>query len=552
VRSCQPPRGRVERACRWLAALAALLVPAIAAAQPYAAGGGFDRPREAFALTRPALAAVVDAGRPRLAIADAGGLRLIDLVPGGGLDEGAASWLAEGAVVRGVAAASGWGADGAAAYAWYERDPVSGRYRYWWHWGEERRPLLEAAQELDLALFVGPSGPAAYLAVPSADGARLERHPWEARGSAEVVVRSEQGLAAPTVARDADGEPHLAFLEGATVDTALGRSAQWRAVYVAPDGGERHVDGARPPPTQLVLDVRESGVLLWRRADGRLMASGLRGTASDAANGHAGTRDADGGPGPRDRLGSDAIAAPAAVLGVGRAIGVVGERAFWASGASIVASRLPAPGGPVPPPVNVAWSPYAIEQAALVAHEDVTFLSWAGSLPGGGTRALTSDDATAFRPGWRDHLAARFGWTPWALGEQAVGQLAGALLVGVLGTMALLPPLWLLGLLLARRVPERWARRAGAVVAVGVVALLGVVAATRAASLGHDPAALLGDWWGFALALAAGAWLPPTLLRRADLEPQPALLVGAALGSFVSLSVAAFLAFEPWLEVLGV
>ena len=493
---------------------------AAALAQPYSADGGFDRPRASVDLTRGSLAVAVDAGAPRLLVGDGQGARLFALSPGQPLDAQAARWLAEATVVRAVAAASGWGPDGAAVYAWLERDTVSGHYRYWWQWGDERRPLLEALQMLDLALFVGAAGPEAWVAVPEATGGRLERHVWDA-SEAEEMLRSDHSLGAPTLARDAAGRRHLAFLEGSTIDSPVGLRADWSAVYVAPDGSQQRFEGAQSPPGRLVLDLGTPPLLLWPREDGQVIVSDL--TASE----------------------------PDVTLGPGRAVGVVAERAFRSSGASIVATDLSARGAPAAGAVNVAWSPYAVERARLLHHDGVTYLGWIGTLPGAGSRVLHSDDAQALQPLWQDHVAAWFGWTPWALAEEAVGQLTGALLVAVLATMVLFPLFWLVSLPLAQRLPEAWTRLSGAALAVASVLAIGVALVVRAAGQGHDASALLGGVWGFAVALGLGLALPPLLLRRVDLEPQPALLIAAALGSFVSLGLIAFVAFQPWLQVLG-
>lgn len=495
------------------------LLTGLAAAQPYAAEGGFDRPRVAFDLSRASLAAAVDEGRARLLIGDANGLRLIDLVAGTDLRTAPTTVLAERAVIRGVAAADGV-AGGPAAYAWFERDPRSGAYHYTWRWGEREQPLARTSQALEMALVMGDEGPEAFLALPTAEGGRLERYRWDA-SAPETMIRSERSLAAPTVARDPEGSLHLAYLEGTTVETPIGLSAEWEVVYRAPDGREWRFPDALGPPAAITLDAADPVVLLWLRSDATLVA-----------------------------IAPQVEAAPQ-TLGAGRPVGIAAARAFWTRGATIVATGLATRAASDTRPVNVAWSPYTVERATLTNVDGVTHLAWSGTLPGGAGVALSSDDAEPLRASWRDHVAAWFGWTPWALREEALGQLTGALLVGVLGTMVLLPLFWVLTLPLARRVPERWARLAGALVAASSLLVLALLAAFRAAGLGNDVALLLGGYWGFGLAVAVGLLVAPLALARVDLETQPALLASAGIAGFVILSLASFIAFQPWLQLFG-
>lgn len=517
-RGAAPAERLVPAALRLALAVWVCLAGAVAA-QPYAADGGFDRPRVAFPLTRASLAAAVDEGRPRLLIGDANGLRLVDLHAGRSITADAAAWLDRDAVVRGVAAADGW-QGGPAAYAWFVRDTSTGAYRYTWRWGDDEAALAEAPQALDFALAMGADGPEAWLAIPTAAGGRLERQRWGETGT-QTMVTSTRSLAAPTLVRDDAGGLHLAYLEGATVETPIGLSAEWAVVYRGPDGAERRFADALGPPARLALDAREPVVLLWERSDAALVAVTPNGEAA------------------------------AQTLGFGRAVGVAADRAFLASGASIVAVPLAARGMRDAAPVSVAWSPYAVDRTALTQADGITYLGWAGTLPGGASVALISDDAAPMRPEWRDHVAAWFGWTPWAIREEALGQLTGALLIGVLGTMVLFPLFWLLSLPLSRSVSDRWTRPAGALVAATTLLVIAAVAVTRASGLGHDAASLVGGYWGFGLALLAGVVSAVVLLAHADLEKQPALLAAASLSSFASLSLASFIAFQPWLQLFG-
>lgn len=501
--------------------LALTLALALASAQPYAADGGFSRPREGFSVTRAHLAAVVDAGAPRVLIGDASGARVLTLRPGEPLEDAPSVTLAEASVVRGVAAADGW-QGGAAVYAWHERDATSGVYRYWWSWQGERRALLESLQDLHVTLALGPDGPEAYVAVPGVAGGRLDRRAWD-EATPSVHVRSDSTLAEPTATYDADGVLHLAYLEGATVDTPIGPSSEWALVYRRGDAEVARFDGALGPPSPVVLHADAStAVVAWSREDGTVLAMTL--DADDAA---------------------------AVSIGSGRAFGAGDGRLLWTRAGSLIATDLHAPSPDERISVNLAWSPHAVARASSTRADGVTYLVWTGTEPGGGSRALVSDDAAPFEPTWRDHVAAWFGWTPWAFAEELAGQATGALLVGVLGTMALMPLLWLLTLPLSRRVGDRSARTLGAALAVALVAALGAAAVARAAIVGNDAWDLLAGGWGFALALVAGLVLTPVLLRRVDLDVQPALLVSSAIATFVSLSLIAFIAFQPWLQVLG-
>ena len=488
-------------------------------AQPYAADGGFDRPAAGVEVVRAELASVLDEGTPRLLVGDASGLRLLDLDHGA--DDLGVRWLLEGEVVRGVAAASGFSEEDSAVYAWYVRDTRTGHYSYTWQWGERRRPLFDSQQALDMALFLGADGPEAWFALPGAAGARLERHVWDA-SEAQLVLQSERSMAAPTLARDDLGRRHLAYLEGVTVDTPVGRSSEWSAVYLGPDGVERRFEGALGPPARLVLDASDPPLLAWMDEHGELLVS------------------------------EPSTAGEVLTLGSGRAVGIVGDRIFWTRGASVVATRVPARDAARVIHTNVAWSPYTIDRATLLEADGVTHLSWSGTLAGGGSRLLHAHDGSTFAPSWRDHLAARFGWTPWALGEEAAGQATGALLVGVLGTMSLLPLLWLLAWPLAPRLGERWLLFAGSLSSVVLLGVLGLAVVALADQLGNDALALLGGAAGFAGALACGAILPPLALSRIDLETHPAFIAASSLASFVSLSLIAFLSFQPWLQALGV
>lgn len=516
-------RGRRPRGRLVLIALACCAMAAsVGWAQPYAADGGFDRPRLGDGLTRGSVAVAGDGARAWAIVGDVRGVRLLALTPGVEPALEHATWLARDQVARGVMAADAWAAsaDAGPVFGWFERDATTGAYRYWWTWQGSTSLLRETPQPLGVALTVGDAGPEAWFAVPSAAGGRLERQRWGGDG-AQVMATSARSLAAPTLAWHEGGTLHVAYLEGSTVESPLGTSSEWSAVQATVEGDAlrevaRH-DGALGPPAQLALHAGTPATIAWQRSDGTLLVT-------------------------------SGAAAPVAV-GSGRPTSVDASHVVWTQGATVFERRLPLVDGA--PATPLAWSPATIEAAATTDAGGTRFLVWIGTGAGGG-RLFASDDAAPFRPTLTDHVAAWFGWSPWSFGEELAGQATGAVLVGVLGTMVLLPLVWLASLPLARRIGERRARLAGAALAVAIIAALGVAVVARAAATGNDASELLGGGWGFALALALGLALPGALLARADLEVQGALLVSGGIAAFVSLTVMAFVAFQPWLRLLGV
>jgi hypothetical protein len=493
--------------------VAALCVAALA--QPYAADDGFARPRPLVAhQERPAFVLVVDQGEALLVRVDRGRVIAAPLEPGTAMPPRHERVLASGTTFWDVMGASGGSAP--AVVAWYTRDFTTGRYLYDWHAAGETKRLFEAPQPLDLRLVVTPEGPEAWIARGETGGARLERWRWSG-SEPEVVLTSRLGLDGLDVGLDDEGRLHVAYLEGFTEVTEFGVQAEWNVRYLQP-GAAQPVDlgPAAPPPgrVRVVPDTRE------------VVFTGVAGDVRI------------GGPDAASRS-----------VGSGRPIGVVGDRLLWFDGASIVTTAYPPTAARVR---NAAWSPQTIDRAAAVRDEHgVTYLAWAGRRVGGGYALFGSDDATAMTPTSTDRVAALFGWTPWSVAEEALAQAAGALLIGIIATFALLPLLWLVAAVAVRRLPHHQTRAAGVALALVIVAGA-LVAVAAAPTIDRDLSwSLAGLPWAAPIALLVGAGVALFGLRRLDAESLQTLVLSAGLTTFVTVTVLTFATFQAWLGLFG-
>lgn len=515
-----PPLGR------WWATLfvAVLLGLAGVAAQPYAADGGFDRPRAALApQPRPALALALDGGAAHLVYVEGDRVVVAPVVAGQGVDTAAAVTVMTGAPFRDVFAGSAPHGTAPAVYGAYHRDVATGRYEYRWHAAGETRPLLSSPQVIELRLVVGADGPEAWAVRPTAAGGVVERYRWTSpRPEPEVVLTSELSLAAIDVAYDVDGHAHLSFLEGFSRAGDFGTVTEWTAWYLADALAEA------PRPTRLgealgpqggTVVCADGGVLvLWTRVDGMVVQHHPRGEA--------------------------------AVLGPGRPVAATPGSVVWREGATMWVQARPLPGGDAVP---AAWSPVTIERGlAVLDAAGVTHLAWTGPGVGSGFSAYVSDDSSPMQRTLLDRIAAALGWAPWRVGEEALGQALGALLVALLASAAALPVFAAVASLLVRRLPPGAIAAAGPLVGAGTIVFgqAAVLAATRlpaAATWG-----LLGLPWTAPVALALGLLAGARLVRRVDLEPVPAVVVGAMTSFFVGVGVLAFVTFQHWLDLFGV
>lgn len=491
--------------------LALLLILTGAGAQPFVAGGGFDRPRE-IAETE---------GASMLALAGSSEERVIFWTDGQGIlaqrlgSDGEAERLVTGRGIRDLAAES---VGGSVALAWSRRDLGNGRTRHWLRWRGEDRLLLDVLQPYDLSLVGLPSGPAVLIARREESGNVLRLIRWD--GEETVVRRSDLSLVRYG-ARHQQGVTRVIWLEGFNHRGAVGfSSADWTA-YLTELG-----DGDEIGPTVELGPASYQG-------QGSQTALGLHGDAPVAM-----------WPGPDGRVLVAGPGEEALNLGQGIPLGVRNGFAYWAERDSIRRRSL-AEGSEVE---NVAWSPMTVLRGELLAAGSHTFLAWQGPTRGGHFRIVASDDLAPLRPGLRDRVAATFGWSPWAFWQALFGQILGSLFAGVLLAMALSPLLWLVSMLVVRL---DWARNPtwpGIGSGTVMLLILLILAAARSQLSPASHRALFGGIaeWSAALLLAVGmTWL---LRRRSDSEQLIGVLGSAWLFVFVAGSVLAFITFQAWLE----
>jgi len=519
------PRGTPGPAARWTAAIVAVLAAGLAGGQPYAADGGFARPRALLPhLERPLATLALDRGRAILVSAEEGAIVVRDLA-----GDGDPRLLGRAEGVRELAAAGANDAPVQALWAW--RDLTTGRYRYGSTFAEAP---FESGQLLPL-VAVQQGGDTWLFSHRGRDvGAEIVR--LTASGEAIALYRTELQITGLSAAA-ADGVVHLTWIEGFTEATAFGSASDWRA-----QAGRWSPDG------------RWAGPLELGAADGEV---GRSATAVEAGAGAVAQRSWTGSDGivRRWRIpATDPLVGPVAgvaPLVAGRPMGTT-----LASGVGtdfvIEGATVWRVGDPAAAAVAVAWSPVVIREGWAVLDADgVHHLAWVGSQAGGAAASLgrdvlyASDDRRPMVRGPLDEIAAAFGWRPWSVAEEAIGQLGASLLAAILVAASTLPLMWLLAVLLARGASTAAARwrgaLAGAVVpglALGVAALLGAPSRVLWPLVGGvgtlvgacGVAALLAAWW----------W------RGRDLEPLPAFVGSGATALALATLGMAFVGFQGW------
>ena len=504
------------------AVLVAALVVGLARGQPYAADGGFDRPRALLPqLERPLATLALDRGRASLVSWEDGAVVVRDLA-----GDGDTRRLGDVERVRDLTVAGAVDAALQAIWAW--RDLTTGRYVYRATFTEEP---FESGQLLPL------------VAVQQAGETWLFSHRGRDAG-AEIVRLAPDGAAIPLYRTDlqitglsaaaADGVVHLTWVEGFTETTAFGSASDWQAqaAWWSPDGSWE-------------------GPVPLGNADGQV---GRTATAVETGAGALVQRTWTGEDGVARRwriAASDALAGPA--VGV---VPLVAGRPIGTTLAGGVGTDFVVRGNtvwrvtdPTSRPVAVAWSPVVIREGwAVLDGDGIHHLLWIGSEAGGRDALYASDDRRPMVRGPLDEVAAAFGWRPWSVAEEAAGQLGASLLAAVLVSASTLPLLWALAVVFARGASTAAARWRGALTGAALPGV-GILAAAVLGAPTDVLWPLVGGIATLAGASAVAALLAAWFWRHRDLEPLPAF-VGAAATALACATVGiVFVGFQAWVAL---
>ena len=495
-----------------LIVLSTALLATFGWAQPYAASEGFDRP---FLLGRsdtiPGIAVAAEQGEVYAFWDDGAGVMRAPLSQ----PDGEGERIVPGSGIRTVHATT---SGGDLALAWVQRDPVSGRTVHRLRWRGQEVELLEAGQPFMLELAGSPDGPLVLYARGDEGRSALLLQPWQA--PARVVRSSQDTISKYSIVVDDAGTIHLSWLEGFNDPNAVGvAAASWTAYYLKlePDGssGQALELGAATNPglsfrTAIGLDGNKP-VVLWPTPDAQVAAAV---------------------PGQ-----------PPTLLGAGTPLGVGDGFAYWIRTSSIVRTPL---GAAVAAPANVLWSPHTPELARFLVERGHHYLAWYGPDLGGGFAIHGGNNLSPIELTWRDRLAARMGWNPWAFWQASGGQLLASLFAGVMLTMVMSPLFWLAALMLSRLGRVRRGTELGII--VSVVSLLSILSLInlRSALSASATRELTGTPLEVAAALAASATITWLILRRADNEIQLGILVSACLSTAISVSILSFINFQAW------
>ena len=498
---------------RLLGALLALLLTALAAAQPLPAGGGFDRPWEvgdSSSTSRMALSAT-ESGAV-VYWSDTLGVLQRDAAA---QDEPLR--ITEGRGIRQLAAGR---VQGDPAVAWANRDLRTGISSHVVSWRGEERTLLEAAQPYEMVVVDRPAGPGLLLSRREQDAHVLRIIEWD--GTETVVRESDLPMAKYSAAPLPGGSLAVAWLEGMTERAAIGGAqGEWQAYYA-----ELSPDGRLSPPEQLgearnvglesrtaVGAVGEGGAALWPGEDGEVVYS---------------------------RPGRDPV-----VLAFGFPVGIAEGDAYWVEGSTIRRIDLSAPGRP---PVNVAWSPMTVELGELVNDGEDNYLAWYGPTRGGTYLVYAADDRTPLVPTLLDRVAAFMGWSPWSPWEEATGQTLGSIFAALLIAVSATPLLWLGSLFVGRHPHARRQTLAGMAVAAALLLLVVLVGVFGTQLDLAQSQALFGTPLQLLAALGLGGLLTMVVRSRSDSEPLFGVMVSGGLFLFVAVSVLLFLTYHAWTD----
>lgn len=506
--------GRRFVACLIVAVLAIALAQPGSDAPPIA-GEGFDRPEQLADLqgvfgADVAVAPVAGTG-PLLLWQDQDGL-VARAATGGEVDR-----VVSSLGVRGVWAGA---ADGDAVIVWLDRDLSTGTSTLTIRWRGETRTILETRQTILASVVREANVPEVVMALPGSEGWRLSLWSWD-RDVRSTSPRTESVSGLDAV-RSGDGV-RIAWLEGSN-ERVLGRiEADWRA-YLA-----RWPDGATTPDRVVELgaaarrDVRDvariggadDDEVAFAAPDGSLIVAREDGARRS--------------------------------IGTGRPIGWLDGRWTWYVEDQV--RRTSADGGVT----TVLRMPSEPQRMAAGTVNGVVGLIWSSGRYSGGLEVWGVHNASSYRSGPLERFAVSMGWDPWRIWTAAGGHLLLALLVALIGSMALAPIWWLGASLLARRrtTSLRAIAAEGAALGIASIVVVAIPVATRVARLGGPGAAFLIDPGWLVGGAISGFALAVVWLGRRDLEATFGRLISAFVAGAVLLTILAFGTLSVWQRLIA-
>ncbi len=514
--------------CVFVLLSALLALPTLAAAQPYAAAGGFARPvlQEATATAASVALAVSEGGAVTTTVwAGGNGVWRLDHTASGTHEP---VLVTESNDVRTVSAAY---VGDALAVTWVSRDRRTGTYHYMVRWGDETRELFQDSLIVPLQLFER-DGEAWAAGLFRREGQGQIRLVPLAGGDDLVIYRTDLSQRGLGLLQQGDGL-WLGWLEGKNERGEFGLISEWDAYVGYLGGGAQSLPGVVTLGEANVEDERQNVVLagagaapsgvwvLWPDAEGDLRVS---------------QADLEGG--------EPVVGSTGAPLGSGRPVGAAWPNLYWVDGSSIVRHEV----GGDDEVLNVVWSPVTIESAVFDAAAGLEALAWFGRAQGGAIEIYVTDDRTPMDLGWADRLAAAMGWNPWHMWDELIGQALTALVVGVTFGMLLVPLLMLLAPLFTRFLSGPSGALVTGVILGALPVLAGGYLYARVSGQAAAGTPGLGTVLVAALIGALVGWL---FSRRGDREAQGTLTLAGALTAFAGITVWSFLTYKQWAPVIG-
>ena len=500
-----------------------LLCPGLTQAQTFVANEGFSRP---FLLTQtpaiPGIALAADNNRVFAYWFDREGVLRRDIsTPQAELERVTTE--------RGIRAVYATTLQGDAVITRVRRDVTTGRTDHIVSWRNEERVLLESLAPVSLSVAVAPDGPVILYSQTTNGTDRLMLTRWDGSRS-EVSASSDEGIAKASVVFDEAGNAHVAWLQGFTDRQAVGFAASsWQAYYrvLFADGRLSHVVRLGEASnaglqSRTVMAVSSLGpVVMWPDASGRILYQLV--SLDTAVQAFPGRLDA------------------------GVPLGVLNDSVYWASGElikrePIAGSNVTRAGPAAFAAQTLVWSANSVELAAATMLGDEVFIGWYGPWQGGGYALFAANTTHPLVLNWKDRIAALMGWNPWFFWQAFAGQLVSSVLIAVLSVMVLALPVWLISIVLARRINGNGALSGLLLSIVIVIALFaaGIALSYYVRTGAPIRLSITGSLIGLLLAVA----LTYLSRRNSQAERQFNILVTALYGVFLALCLLVFINFS--------